>query len=254
MRRWFPLVPGSRPRGRGARGQPGPPIACFIARCGSRGSSWSSASASWRTAGCASRVACTAAVPLLLCQYGRYGDDRAMAGEHRRRKRPMIALWRLSNSQDQRPREAAGPLAWPRRAGGGAGMPVRPPCSRGWPRPRWRAPAALPRHYFLLEVVAPESTVQTAMRRPTGSPTCSHARAGHVRLARAARPRLLRVPSAAGGLQYLLNAEHPQLAQPDRVGAGLSLSPHSDGWTAPCWTGPAGWSRPGRGVAGRGLE
>ena len=129
FRRDAPMVPagaGSRagPRaGGGARGQPGPGRpARFIARCGSRGwPSWSSASASWRTAGCASpSVACTAGAAAAVPVRPVCGDDRAMAGEHRRRKRPMIALWRLSNSQDLRP--GTPPGRWqPRRARGGAG-------------------------------------------------------------------------------------------------------------------------------------
>ena len=124
------------------------------------------------------RAACTAgaaAVPVRpVC-----GDDRAMAGEHRRRKRPMIALWRLSNSQDLRP--GAPPGRWH-----GPGAPVvvldASPAAAVFARlaqAEVAHPRALPRHYFLLEVVAPESAVQDSdapanwLHRPAG-----HARAG----------------------------------------------------------------------------
>ena len=92
------------------------------------------------------------------------------------------------------------------------------------------------------------------MRRPTGSPTCRPRALGNAWLARGETARCC-VPSAAGGLQYLLNAEHPQLAQCQIVSAlAYPYLPHLTGWTAPCWMAPAGWSRPGRRVAGAGLS
>ena len=64
---------------------------------------------------------------------------------------------------------------------------------------------------------------------------------------RAARPPL-RVPSAAGGLQYLLNAEHPQLAQCQIVSAlAYPYLPHLTGLDSAVLDG-AGWlvtARPG---------
>ncbi|WP_054460521.1 RES domain-containing protein, partial [Achromobacter sp. 2789STDY5608628] len=74
-------------------------------------------------------------------------------------------------------------------------------------------PRALPRNYFLLEVVVPAAAVAEP-RPPAGWQTDLQAsRAfGNAWLARG-DALLLKVPSAAGGHQYLLNADHPQLAQ-----------------------------------------
>ena len=73
----------------------------------------------------------------------------------------MIALWRLSNSQDLRPRGRP-PGRWH-----GPGAPVvvldASPAAAVFARlaqAEVAHPRALPRHYFLLEVVAPESAIQ----------------------------------------------------------------------------------------------
>ena len=160
----------------------------------------------------------------------------------------MIALWRLSNSQDLRPRGRP-PGRWhgPARRWW-CWTPVRPPpCSRGWPRPRWRT-RALPRHYFLLEVVAPESAIQDSDAPANWLTDLQATRAlGNAWLARG-ETALLRVPSAAGGLQYLLNAEHPQLAQCQIVSAlAYPYLPHLTGLDSAVLDG-AGWlvtARPG---------
>ena len=85
------------------------------------------------------------------------------------------------------------------------------------------------------------------MRRPTGSPTCRPRALGNAWLARG-ETALLRVPSAAGGLQYLLNAEHPQLAQCQIVSAlAYPYLPHLTGLDSAVLDG-AGWlvtARPG---------
>ena len=137
-------------------------------------------------------------------------------------------------------------MAWPRRAGGGAGRQSGRRRSRGWPRPRWRTCARCRAITSLLEVVAPESAIQDSDAPANWLTDLQATRAGNAWLARG-ETALLRVPSAAGGLQYLLNAEHPQLAQCQIVSAlAYPYLPHLTGWTAPCWMAPAGWSRPGR--------
>ena len=133
----------------------------------------------------------------------------------------------------------------------GPGAPVvvldASPAAAVFARPQAEVAHPLPRHYFLLEVVAPESAIQDSDAPANWLTDLQATRAlGNAWLARG-ETALLRVPSAAGGLQYLLNAEHPQLAQCQIVSAlAYPYLPHLTGWTAPCWMAPAGWSRPGR--------
>ena len=146
------------------------------------------------------------------------------------------------------PREAARPLAWPRRAGGGAGRQSGRRRVRAAGPGRGGAPRALPRHYFLLEVVAPESAIQDSDAPANWLTDLQATRAlGNAWLARG-ETALLRVPSAAGGLQYLLNAEHPQLAQCQIVSAlAYPYLPHLTGLDSAVLDG-AGWlvtARPG---------
>ncbi|MFG0228911.1 RES family NAD+ phosphorylase [Achromobacter sp. 413638] len=161
----------------------------------------------------------------------------------------MIALWRLSNSQDLRPRGRP-PGRWH-----GPGAPVvvldASPAAAVFARlaqAEVAHPRALPRHYFLLEVVAPESAVQDSDAPANWLTDLQATRAlGNAWLARG-ETALLRVPSAAGGLQYLLNAEHPQLAQCQIVSAlAYPYLPHLTGLDSAVLDG-AGWlvtARPG---------
>jgi len=125
----------------------------------------------------------------------------------------MIALWRLSNSEDLLPR------ARPAGRWHDAGAPVlvldASPAAAVFARlaqSEAEHPSALPRHYVLLEVSVPEAAVDE-VRAPTHwrTDTAATRAAGNAWLARG-DALLLRVPSAAGGAQYLLNAAHPQLA------------------------------------------
>ncbi|MBR8656940.1 RES family NAD+ phosphorylase, partial [Achromobacter sp. Marseille-Q0513] len=143
----------------------------------------------------------------------------------------MIALWRLSNSQDLQPRGRP-PGRWH-----GPGAPVvvldASPAAAVFARlaqAEVAHPRALPRHYFLLEVVAPESAVEDSHAPANWLTDLQATRAlGNAWLARG-ETALLRVPSAAGGLQYLLNAEHPQLAQCQIVSAlAYPYLPHLTG-------------------------
>lgn len=162
----------------------------------------------------------------------------------------MIALWRLSNSQDLQPR------ARPAGRWHGAGAPVvvldATPAAAVFARLAQSEvghPGALPRHYFLLEVAVPAQAV-SEVRAPAHWQTDAPAtRAlGNAWLARG-DTLLLRVPSPAGGVQYLLNAGHPQLAQCQIVSAvAYPFDPHLTGVAGAVQEG-AGWL-----VAGRGLE
>lgn len=126
----------------------------------------------------------------------------------------MIALWRLSNSQDLLPH------ARPAGRWHGAGAPVvvldANPAAAVLARlalSEVAHPQALPRHYFLLEVTAPAHALSLADAPLHWQNDLPATRAvGNAWLARA-DTLLLQVPSAAGGVQYLLNAAHPQLSQ-----------------------------------------
>ena len=148
------------------------------------------------------------------------------------------------------PREAARPLAWPRRAGGGAGRQSGRRRVRAAGPGRGGAPARAAAPLLpLLEVVAPEARDTGDNDAPANWLTDLQAtRAlGNAWLARG-ETALLRVPSAAGGLQYLLNAEHPQLAQCQIVSAlAYPYLPHLTGLDSAVLDG-AGWlvtARPG---------
>ena len=80
-------------------------------------------------------------------------------------------------------------------------------------------PRALPRHYFLLEVVAPEARYRDNDAPANWLTDLQATRALGNATTGARRDRAAALPSAAGGLQYLLNAEHPQLAQCQIVSA-----------------------------------
>ncbi|CUI61255.1 Uncharacterized conserved protein [Achromobacter xylosoxidans] len=102
-------------------------------------------------------------------------------------------------------------------------------------------PRALPRNYFLLEVRVPAAAVAEP-RPPAGWQTDLQAsRAfGNAWLARG-DTLLLKVPSAAGSCQYLLNADHPQLAQCQIVSSlGYPFAPHLAGIDGAVLDG-AGW-------------
>ena len=99
----------------------------------------------------------------------------------------------------------------------------------------------MPRNYFLLEVVVPAAATAEP-RPPAGWQTdLQVSRAfGDAWLARG-EALLLKVPSAAGGFQYLLNAEHPQLAQCQIVSAlAYPFAPHLAGIDGAVLDG-AGW-------------
>ena len=154
----------------------------------------------------------------------------------------MTALWRLSNSQDLMPR------ARPAGRWHGAGAPVAvldaTPAAAVFARlaqAEVAHPRALPRNYFLLEVVVPAAATAEP-RPPAGWQTdLQVSRAfGDAWLARG-EALLLKVPSAAGGFQYLLNAEHPQLAQCQIVSAlAYPFAPHLAGIDGAVLDG-AGW-------------
>lgn len=126
----------------------------------------------------------------------------------------MIVLWRLSNSLDLQPR------ARPAGRWHGAGEPVvlldASPAAAVFARLAQTEvdhPHALPRHYFLLEVAVPDHAVSEVPAPVHWQTDTAATRAlGNAWLARG-DTLLLRVPSLAGGVQYLLNAGHPQLAQ-----------------------------------------
>lgn len=154
----------------------------------------------------------------------------------------MIALWRLSNSLDLQPR------ARPAGRWHGAGAPVvvldASPAAAVFARLAQSEvghPRALPRHYFLLEVAAPAhavGVVQAPVHWQTDTPATRAL--GNAWLARG-DTLLLRVPSPAGGVQYLLNAEHPQLAQCQIVSSlAYPFGPHLAGIAGAVQEG-AGW-------------
>lgn len=126
----------------------------------------------------------------------------------------MIQLWRLSNSEDLAPR------ARPAGRWHYAGAPVlvldASPAAAVFARltqSEAEHPRNLPRHYVLLEIEAPPAAigeVQPPVHWRTD--TSATRAAGNAWLARGDTV-LLRVPSPAGGVQYLLNAAHPLLAQ-----------------------------------------
>ncbi|MGE8674747.1 MAG: RES family NAD+ phosphorylase [Achromobacter kerstersii] len=147
----------------------------------------------------------------------------------------MIALWRLSNSQDLQPR------ARPAGRWHSAGAPVvvldANPAAAVFARlalSEVAHPRALPRHYFLLEVKAPGNAVSDVVSEAdlpvhwqTDLPATRAL--GNAWLA-SGESLLLRVPSAAGGVQYLLNAAHPQLSQCQIVSSvAYPYAPHLAG-------------------------
>ncbi|MGE6916579.1 RES family NAD+ phosphorylase [Achromobacter kerstersii] len=143
----------------------------------------------------------------------------------------MIALWRLSNSQDLQPR------ARPAGRWHSAGAPVvvldANPAAAVFARlalSEVAHPKALPRHYFLLEVKAPGATVSDAdvpLHWHTDLPATRAL--GNAWLA-SGESLLLRVPSVAGGAQYLLNAAHPQLSRCQIVSSvAYPYAPHLAG-------------------------
>ncbi|WZB72436.1 RES domain-containing protein [Achromobacter xylosoxidans] len=161
----------------------------------------------------------------------------------------MIALWRLSNSQDLRPRGRP-PGRWH-----GPGAPVvvldASPAAAVFARLAQAEVAHRARCRAITSCWRSSrrrARYRTAMRRPTGSPTCRPRGRWAMPGWRAARPRCCCVPSAAGGLQYLLNAEHPQLAQCQIVSAlAYPYLPHLTGLDSAVLDG-AGWlvtARPG---------
>lgn len=154
----------------------------------------------------------------------------------------MIALWRLSNSQDLMPR--ARPAGRWHGAGAAVVMLDATPAAAVFARlaqAEVAHPRALPRHYFLLEVTAPAAAV-AAPRPPAGwqsDPQAARA-FGNAWLTRG-ETLLLRVPSLAGGFQYLLNADHPQRAQCQIVSSlAYPFAPHLAGIDGAVLEG-AGW-------------
>lgn len=154
----------------------------------------------------------------------------------------MIALWRLSNSQDLQPRGR------PAGRWHGAGAPVvvldATPAAAVFARLALSEvghPRALPRHYFLLEVVAPDHAVSEAEPPLHWQADLPATRAlGNAWVARG-DTLLLRVPSAAGGVQYLLNASHPHLSQCQIVSSvAYPYAPHLAGIAGAVREG-AGW-------------
>ncbi|CAB3691377.1 hypothetical protein CEY09_26530 [Achromobacter marplatensis] len=154
----------------------------------------------------------------------------------------MIALWRLSNSQDLQPR------ARPAGRWHGAGAPVvvldANPAAAVFARLALSEvghPRALPSHYFLLEVMAPDHAVSDADPPLHWETDLPGTRAvGDAWLARG-DTLLLRVPSPAGGFQYLLNAAHPQLALCQIVSSvAYPYAPHLAGIADAVLDG-AGW-------------
>ncbi|MGV2904391.1 RES family NAD+ phosphorylase [Achromobacter sp. AGC25] len=164
----------------------------------------------------------------------------------------MIALWRLSNSQDLQPR-ARPPGRWH-----GAGAPVvvldANPAAAVFARlalSEVAHPQALPSHYFLLEVMAPDHAVSDAtvpLHWETDLPATRAV--GDAWLARG-DTLLLRVPSAAGGVQYLLNAAHSHLARCQIVSSvAYPYAPHLAGIADAVLEG-AGWLVAGGGGGAR---
>ncbi|AZS80819.1 hypothetical protein [Achromobacter spanius] len=126
----------------------------------------------------------------------------------------MIALWRLSNAQDVQPR------ALPAGRWHEAGAPVivldASPAAAVLARLALAEvphPDALPRDYLLLEVGAPARAVGVAEPPPHWQTDLRATRAvGDAWLA-GGDALLLRVPTATGGVQYLMNTAHPQMGQ-----------------------------------------
>ncbi|WP_202730682.1 RES family NAD+ phosphorylase [Achromobacter xylosoxidans] len=153
----------------------------------------------------------------------------------------MTALWRLSNSQDLMPR--ARPAGRWHAAGAAVVVLDATPAAvfARLAQAEVAHPRALPRNYFLLEVRVPAAAVAEP-RPPAGWQTDLQAsRAfGNAWLARG-DTLLLKVPSAAGSCQYLLNADHPQLAQCQIVSSlGYPFAPHLAGIDGAVLDG-AGW-------------
>lgn len=126
----------------------------------------------------------------------------------------MIQLWRLSNSEDLMPR------ARPAGRWHYAGAPVlaldASPAAAVFSRlaqSEAEHPRSLPRHYLLLEIEVSQAAV-AEVQAPTHwrTDTSATRAAGNAWLARG-DALLLRVPSPAGGVQYLLNAAHPCMGQ-----------------------------------------
>ncbi|WMD20832.1 RES family NAD+ phosphorylase [Achromobacter seleniivolatilans] len=159
----------------------------------------------------------------------------------------MIALWRLSNSQDLQPRSR------PAGRWHGAGAPVvvldSHPAAAVFARlaqSEVAHPSALPRHYFLLEVMVPDHAISEASPPVHWQTDTPATRAlGNAWLA-SGDTLLLRVPSPAGGFQYLLNAAHPHLAQCQIVSSvAYPYAPHLSGIADAVLDG-AGWLVPAR--------
>lgn len=154
----------------------------------------------------------------------------------------MTALWRLSNSQDLLPR--ARPAG--RWHGAGAAVVVldATPAAAVFARlaqAEVAHPRALPRNYFLLEVRVPPQAVADPRPLAAWQTDLQASRAfGNAWLAQG-EALLLKVPSAAGGCQYLLNADHPQLAQCQIVSSvAYPFTPHLTGIDGAVLDG-AGW-------------
>lgn len=154
----------------------------------------------------------------------------------------MTPLWRLSNSQDLLPR------ARPAGRWHGAGCSVvvldASPAAAVFARlaqAEVAHPRALPRNYFLLEVRVPSQSVADPRPPSAWQTDLQASRAfGNAWLERA-DALLLKVPSAAGGFQYLLNADHPQLAQCQIVSSlAYPFAPHLAGIDGAVLDG-AGW-------------
>lgn len=143
----------------------------------------------------------------------------------------MIALWRLSNSQDLQAR--ARPAGRWHSAGAAVVVLDANPAAAVLARlalSEVAHPSALPRHYFLLEVAAPTHAISHADAPLHWQTDLPATRAiGNAWLARG-DTLLLQVPSAAGGAQYLLNAAHPQLSQCQIVSSvAYPYAPHLAG-------------------------
>ncbi|WP_447990619.1 RES family NAD+ phosphorylase [Achromobacter spanius] len=143
----------------------------------------------------------------------------------------MIALWRLSNAQDLQPR------ALPAGRWHEAGAPVivldANPAAAVFARlalAEVAHPDALPRDYLLLEVQAPGRAVGVAEPPLHWQTDLRATRAvGDAWLA-AGDTLLLRVPTATGGVQYLLNTAHPQMGQCQVVSSvAYPYAPHLGG-------------------------
>ncbi|MNS77154.1 hypothetical protein D3C72_1107290 [compost metagenome] len=126
----------------------------------------------------------------------------------------MIALWRLSNAQDLQPR--ALPAGRWHEAGAPVAVLDASPAAAVFARlalAEVAHPSALPRHYRLLEVQVPGRAVRVADLPLHWQTDLRATRAvGDAWLA-GGDTLLLRVPTATGGVQYLMNTAHPQMGQ-----------------------------------------